>query len=246
MNTRLLVAHGYTMADLHEMAVAACRADRSLASDAHTRYDTAWSAIAEALTLTSDDEPPTRTDLVRIGWQAIYTEVREMRVMFGFKDRDGTTGVATAPRYVQYWTVRAHDPEDGLIERMAVQQILPTLSGPYRDAVIALAVHDDYQLAAASLGITYTAFLGRIRTARRRLRTLWFAPETAPPVRGTDRRVAAYGKTRSTHCQAGHEWTLQNTRWDTSHRGTGHAKVRRCRACEAARGKARRELKASA
>lgn len=204
MNADLHVAHGFTMADLHEMAAAACRADRSLASDAHTRYSVAWSAIAEALTLATEDEPPTRADLVRVGWQAIYREVREMRVMFGFKDRDGTNGVATAPRYVQYWTVRHSDPEDGLIERIAVGQVLATLSEPYRDAVVALAVHGDYQAAAA------------------------------------------YGRTLSTHCAAEHEWTPENTRWEKSRRGVGHARVRRCRACEAATSKTRRSSKTAA
>ena len=246
MNDDLHVAHGYTLGDLHAMAVAACSADRSLASDARTRYDTAWSAIAEALTLADHDDPPARTDLVRTGWQAIYAEVREMRVMFGFKDRDGTTGVATAPRYVTYWTVRHHDPEDGFIERLAVRQILPTLPDVYRDAVIALAVHGTYQDAADALGIRYTAFVGRIRTARRRLHALWFAPETAPPFRGTDRRVAAYGKTPATHCANNHEWTPDNTRFDSSWRGAGHAKVRRCRACEAQRSQARRAAKTAA
>ncbi|MEU6990320.1 hypothetical protein ABZ953_06615 [Streptomyces sp. NPDC046465] len=245
MTDDLHVAHGFTLGDLHAMAVAACSADRSLASDARTRYDTAWSAIADALAVADGDDPPARTDLVRTGWQAIYAEVREMRHTFGFKDRDGTTGVATAPRYVTYWTVRHHDPEDGFIERLAVRQILPTLPGLYRDAVMALAVHGNYQDAADALGIGYTAFVARIRTARRRLHALWFAPETAPPVRGTDRRGAAYGKAPATHCSSGHEWTPENTRMSSSWRGAGHAKVRRCRTCEAERSKARRGAEAA-
>lgn len=243
MNPSIPVAHGYTMADLNEMASAACRADRSLASDAHTRYNVAWSAIAEALAVADSEQPPTRGELVRVGWQAIYAEVREMRVMFGFKDREGPNGVASAPRYVTYWTVRPHSHEDGLIERMAVHQVLEVLSAPYRDAVVALAVHGDYQAAADALGIKYTALTGRIRTARKRLRAVWFAPETAPLVRGTDRRVGAYGQALATRCRAGHKWTPENTRWEQSRRGPGHAKVRRCRSCEADRSKKRHAQK---
>lgn len=231
------VLHGYTLADLGEMTAAACRADRSLASDIRTRYDTAWSAIA--LAEADPDAPPTHAELVRVGWQAIYAEVREMRVVFGFKDREGTHGVASAPRFVQYWTVRPAGHEDGLIERLAVGQVLTTLTGPYRDAVVALAVHGDYQASADALGISYAAFVGRIATARRRIYDLWYAPETPPRQRHTDRRVGAYGREPATRCSAGHAWTPENTRWDKG-RGGGRAKVRRCRACQRDRDAARR------
>lgn len=240
------VLHGYTLYDLHRMAAAACRADRSLASDTHTRYDVAWSAIATALAAADPAKPPTRAELVRVGWQAIYTEVREMRRVFGFKSQDGTTGVATAPRFVQYWTVRPEGHEEGLVERIALGQVLDTLSEPYREAVTALATHDNYQKAADALGISYAAFVRRINIARRSIYALWFFPETAPRLRHTDRRVGAYGRQPSTHCSAGHEWTVENTRWHKG-RGGGRAKVRRCRACErlrSARSAARRRAAA--
>lgn len=239
----VLVAHGYTMADLHVMAASACRADRSLASDAHTRYDVAWSAIAEALTVAK--EPPERTDLVRIGWQAIYAEVREMRHVFGFRDKDGTTEVASSPRFRQYWTLPPVSPDDGITERIAVGQILPVLPDLYRDAVVALAVHGDYQMAADALGISYKALGARLTVARRVFRARWFAPETPPPTKGTDRRVGAYGKELSTRCRAGHEWTPENTRWDKA-RTRGGAKRRACRACETARSHARTAAKNAA
>lgn len=232
----LHVAHGYTMNDLHTLTVAACRADRSLVSDAHTRYSVAWSAIATSLAEAAT--PPDRQDLIRTGWQAIYREVREMRVMFGFKDREGTHGVATAPRFVQYWTIPPAMPEEGLIERLAVSQILDTLTTPYRDAIVALAVHDTYQAAADALGITYVAFVARINVARKQLRRLWFSPDTAPPAKGTDRRVGSYNKPLATHCRRGHKFTPENTYWRAG-RSIGRAKVRTCRACESARGKKR-------
>lgn len=239
MSVNTPVAHGYTMGELGKIARAACTYDRSMASDATTRYDVAWSAIAEALCAAT--EPPSWHELFTIGWQAIYAEVREMRHMYGQRVKDGTNAVASSPRFRQYWTVPPARPEDGMTERLAVAQVLAVLRPVERDAVVALAVHDDYQAAADALGITYAALVSRLGAARRRFRGHWYAPETAPPTKGTDRRVGAYGRASATHCQAGHEWAPENTRWARG-RGGGSASVRRCRECERLRSKARRRV----
>jgi hypothetical protein len=231
-----LVAHGFSMSDLHEMTAAACRADRSLASDAHTRYDIAWSAIATALA--EAGTPPTRQELVRVGWQAIYHEVREMRHMFGFRDKDGTSEVASSPRFRQYWTLPPTHLEDGIAERLAVPQILATLTDTERDAVVALAIHGDYQAAAKALGIGYTTMTMRMSSARRRFRAHWFAPETAPPVKGTDRRTGSRSQPLRTHCRNGHELSGDNV-YRRPKPKPGKRGERVCRACESARGKTR-------
>ena len=237
LDTQMLeVRHGYTMYDLHAMTKQAVRADRSLASDADTRYGVAWSAIA--LALCEAEDAPDRHDLVTIGWQAIYREVKEMRGIFGFKDRDGTTEVASAPRYVQYWYVRPERDDEIVAERVAVHQIMPKLGDVYREAVIALAVHDDYQVAADALGIKYTAFTARMTVARREFRRHWFAPETAPPVRGTDRRIGSYSTALRTHCSKGHELTPENT-YRRPNPKPGKRGERVCKTCETDRGKRR-------
>lgn len=230
------VAHGYTMRDLDKLAASACTYDRSMASDATTRYDIAWSAIAEALCLA--DEPPQWHDLFTVGWRAIYAEVREMRHLFGQRDKDGTNEVASSPRFRQYWTLPPAYPEDGLIERLAVPQVLARLTDAERAAVIALAVHDDYQAAADTLGIKYAAMTARIGSARRRFRAHWYAPEAAPPVKGTDRRVGSRTQTLRTHCPNGHELTGDNV-YRRPNPKPGRRGERRCRACEKDRGKAR-------
>lgn len=246
MSADTYVAHGYTMRDLDQIAAAACRADRSLVSDAHTRYDTAWSAIAEALCVAQ--EPPTRADLVRIGWQAIYNEVRAMRHTFGFLDKEGTHGVASSPRFVQYWTLPPERPEEGMAERIAVGQILAVLTDTEQAAVVALAVHGDYARAADALGIGYSAMTVRMSTARRRFRTHWFAPETAPPIKGTDRRVGSRTRELPKYCRGGkgsHEMTPENTYRRPSPK-PGKRGERVCRACETERSKARWERKKTA
>lgn len=231
------VAHGYTMRDLDRAARTACTADRSLSSNISLRYDLAWSAIAEHLV--TADQPPTWNDLVRVGWQAIYADVKAVRRLYGV-DSTGRSGeVASAPRFAAYWT---HVPTDtageGIVERLAVHQVLATLPEYQRQAVVALATQDDYQRAADSLGIKYGTLTARIRLGRRGFRELWFAPETAPPTKGTDRRVASRAGV-SDRCPARHAFTPENTRM--TRRDKNGRRCRRCRACERARSAARRQ-----
>jgi len=233
------IAHGYTMRDLDQLSKIACRQDRSLASDADTRYNAAWSAIAEHLC--AAEEPPTPHDLITVGWQAIYREVREMRHMFGHRDKDGTNEVASSQRYRQYWTLLPERPEEGIVERIAVGQILTTIPDLYREAVVALAVHGDYQAAANSLGLKYVTFTARMSVARKQFRAQWFAPETAPPMKGTDRRIGSRSKPLATHCKGGrgpHEMTPENT-YRRPNPKPGRRGERVCRACEAERSKVR-------
>jgi hypothetical protein len=232
VNDLTAVAHGYTLADLDCMARQACTYDRSHASDADTRYQVAWSAIAEALI--AAPHWPRRESLVQIGWQAIYREVREMQHTFGCRGDTANRGVASTPRFVQYWYSPVYAFEEDLIDRLALPVILATLTDSEREAVVALAVHDDYRVAAAALGLTPSAFTVRLSAARRRFRRRWFAPDSAPPIAGTDRRVGIHGRVPDTHCGRGHEWTPENTRWRRDRSGS-----RTCRACERVRTAAR-------
>lgn len=233
------VAHGYTLRDLHVLARTACAADRSLSSDMTTRYDTAWSAIAEHLC--AAETPPGWNELTRVGWQAIYADVKAVRRLYGV-DSTGRSGeVGSAPRFAAYWRADRSEPaDDALVDRIAAHQILTTLPEHQRQAVVALALLDDYQRAADSLGLKYGTLTARIRLGRRAFRTLWFSPDTAPPAKGTDRRVASHTGVPD-HCPAGHEFTPDNTR--ITRRDKKGRKSRRCRACERARGAARRQNK---
>lgn len=221
------VRHGYTLHDLDQMTRAAMIADRSLAMDYAERRDIAWSAIAEALC--AAPHWPARHALIRAGWQAIYRAVREEYRQHGYADRAWQSGHATAPRFVQYWysPVQAGH-EERIVERLAVSQVLARLTPAYRDAVTALAAANDYMQAADLLGISYTALVARIGTARKTALRLWHEGETPRKVRRTDRRVGAHGAEPATHCAHGHEWTPENTR---IRYGTSHGKRQRRRAC---------------
>jgi hypothetical protein len=218
--------YGYTLHDLDAMARAACAADRSLSSDMTIRFDIAWSAIALALV----EAPywPRRESLVQAGWRAIYAEVREVQHTFGVSRNADRGTVASGKRFREFWWHGTVDFEDGLVERLAVGPCLDALTDAEREAVTALAVHDDYRAAAQYLGLTRKAFQARLNSARKRFKRRWYYPETPPTTRHTDRRIEAYDKERSAACHKGHEWTPENTRW----RRDGQ---RTCRACEKAR-----------
>lgn len=235
------IRFGYSMRDIDEMARSACVADRSMASDMHTRFDVAWSAIAEHLC--AADQVPELADLVRVGWQAIYSEVRAMRHTFGQVRDDPNAEVASGTRFVQYWHMPPVHADEGLVERLAAQQILDTLGDVYREAVVALAVHDDYGRAADALGLKYSTLTMRISVARKEFRHLWFAPEPAPSITGTDRRIGSRTKALRTHCNAGHELTPDNV-YCRPRKGKRARTERVCRMCERERSARRSRARA--
>lgn len=172
--------HGYTLRDLHQMTAAALRADRSGAMDYITRRDVAWSAIAEALY--AADEPPRRQELIRVGWQAIYAEQRDRYRHHGYESRDAFAGHGTAPRFAAYWlglpTV-VPSPEDRVVERAALPQVLAVLTDAQRSALVALAGFvGDRPAAARALECSEKALNFRLQLARRRCLALWLEGET--------------------------------------------------------------------
>jgi DNA-directed RNA polymerase specialized sigma24 family protein len=222
----LHIAHGFRLRDLDQMTRAAAIADRTMALGYQDKKDIAWSAIAEALV--TAQETPDRQALIRVGWQAIYRTVRDSYRSRGYND-DGEA----MPRFAMFWT-NPYTPshEHHVVESIATHQVLDTLGEIYRDAIVALAAHGDYQRAAQSLGIQYAAFTVRLSTARRQLLALWHEGETPRRVRTTDRRVGAYGRDLATRCSEGHEWTPENTYIrHRKLRGKPHTS-RVCRACE--------------
>lgn len=228
----LEVRHGYTMLDLHRLARAAVRADRSMALDVADARDIAWSAIAEHLC--SVEDHPHHNELVQVGWQAIYRTVREGYRGRGYSDGNyGVDGAPTMPRFVQFWgSAVTPSPEESIVEHIAVRQVMAKLKPIDRDAVVALAVHDDYVRAADALGLNYTALTVRLSAARKRALGLWHEGETPYRPRRTDRRVESHITPLATLCGQGHEWTPENTR--IRHR-TMRGKPKRervCRQCE--------------
>jgi DNA-directed RNA polymerase specialized sigma24 family protein len=229
-----LVRHGITLADLDGMARAAVVADRLLAMPSDERYAIAWSAIAEAVC--AAETTPDRRWLVQTGWQAIARHVRDGLRQRGYADGERwSSEQPTMARFVRFWGRGvAPSPEDDVVDRIAVMQVMAVLGEPYYDAVLALAVHDDYAAAAAALGVRYSTLTVRLSTARRHLLKYWHQGETPHLVRRTDRRVEVRNVELATHCSAGHEWTPENTRFRNDMVRGRVKRSRACRACEVA------------
>jgi DNA-directed RNA polymerase specialized sigma24 family protein len=197
-STDIDLRHGYTLADLHAVARLAVHTAGPMASDWHDRYDTAWSAIAEALY--AADRAPLRHDLVHAGRVAIYRVVSDERHHHGFyrAKTDGSQhGPGSSPAFVTYWSRTSFpSPETRVVERVSLGQILPTLTGRQREAIAALAAHDEYGTAADSMGVKYSTFNSYISDARNRFLRLWHEGEKPPRTWGCDRRAGATRDTR--------------------------------------------------
>jgi hypothetical protein len=234
--------HGYAPAALDQLTRAAVLADRTLTMDYSTRYNLAWSAIAWELCTAT--EAPTRGELVRAGWRAIANEVETIARHRGRPHTpDPGRPEQHAPRFQIYWQdhLVTGSPEHRIVEDIAVDQVLTVLTGPYRAALEALALWDDYELAAHALGITDDAFKARISRARRRVLAAWHQGENPHHRRTTDRRVEARGKTPAACCGRGHEFTPENTAIQRKRvRGRIHTS-RACKRCMRDRKAARKQ-----
>ena len=175
------VAHGYTMSDLDSIArLAAARRGAGYA------YAEAWSAAAEALC--EAVEPPRFYELLQAAMKGIDRELRTYMHSRGLYD---SSSAATGGQFYRFWSgwPRLMSPwEDGVVDRLAVTQVWPLLSPLHREALVTLAVVEQYDLAAEALGISYAAFILRIRRARAVFRGLWHDWEPPSRTWGRDER----------------------------------------------------------
>lgn len=184
--------HGYNLADLDQLARKAIWRVWGLALDHDTRYELAWSAIAQHIYTV--EEPPTPAELIWVGQDAIGSHVRDTMHQHGI-DRVYRGG-ETMRGFVAYWetTIRhSPSPENGVVERAALWQIWPHLTEAQRRALLALAAHGTYQAAAMSMGIANKTFKHHIGNARRRFLELWHEHEEPSRIWGCDRRVYRSG-----------------------------------------------------
>lgn len=181
--------HGYTLDDLDRLTRTVLVIDR-WRNDINPadRYAAIHFAITEQI-LTAD-ETPTRGDLIACGRQAANRYVGAEMHHHGYDPRDTSAGPGALPGFLRYWQQSGRTPwDERLVESCALAQIWPRLTLAQQQAVMALALTGDYQEAADSLGVTLTAFDGRLKTARRRIFQLWYEHETPPRRRRRDKRV---------------------------------------------------------
>lgn len=244
--------YSYTLDDLNRLArmVVTTNLQWWPAGDRRDQTDTAWSGIVEHLY--STDEEPTENELLAAGTRALVEDTKGYRKLHGIRDGGTHAGepgyIGDGPRFAAYWYQPAAEPwEDRVIERVALAQILATAKSVHLEAFGALAATDDYAAASSALGLKGSALTARLSQGRRHFRRHWFAPDTAPPIKTTDRRVGSYTKPLSEFCRNGtgpHQMTPENTQWRQA-RKPGRRPTRVCRACEAERSQARVQARAA-
>lgn len=181
---------GYTVHDLNHLAGQVVWINRHWwpMGDRGDQHDTAWMGIVEYLC--SATEAPARRDLLQAGTAALAAEVKARMRHHGTR-RDG---LGTGGRFAAYWFWYGRavpGPEETVVDRVALGQVLDTLTPGQRDAITALAVTDDHGRAGALLGKNRAAYQALLSTGRRRFDAWWYEGET-PPRRRPDRRVARY------------------------------------------------------
>lgn len=183
--------HGYNLADLDRLTRAALRRGWGILLDYRTRYELAWSAIAERLYSAPEGSPPSPADLVGAGQDAISSHVDSEQRHRGY-DRETGGGM---PRWAAYWNGQrpVREPEAGLIERMALWQVWPELTPAQRGAFLAVAACGTYDAAADSLGISRKTLAHHLDAGRKRFAALWHEHETPPGFWGSGQRVYRAG-----------------------------------------------------
>lgn len=181
--------HGYRLCDIHRyalMAAASRYAPRTLPHD--ERVDIAWHAIVECLYEAVDCPPPGH--LCHIGAVAVSRATGVENHHAGRNQRTREVGA----NFVKFWTnLTDNGHEDAVVDRLALQQVLPLVCGEQREALLSLATCGTRAAAAVSLGLTQSGLDSRLRRARMVIYAAWFEGQT-PPGRRRDRRVFSYTK----------------------------------------------------
>jgi hypothetical protein len=172
--------HGLTVAELEAVARRAARFSRWSFPGFAERVDLARFALLEHV-YTCEAQEPSSCDVVMVGIRAVDRQILANEGFYGVMlNRSAATHGMRMPRYFRYWTSVAaptRSPEDQIVDTLALWQIWPRLAELDRGAILALARHCDYDLAAKELNITHKSFKNRIYRARRRFLRLWHEHE---------------------------------------------------------------------
>lgn len=184
---------GYTLADVQRVARSAAATTRAMAGDYDERYAEAFGAAAERLYAAEHWIP--EHQLFRAAQDALFEQSRKDRSYRGcaYKHGSGWGENGTGPRFTTYWTDvnrTTPSPENRIVERTALAQILPTLTPRQREVIGALAAFDDHAAAREALG-GLSCYAQHVSNARRRFLELWHEGEAPSRPWGTDRRGAA-------------------------------------------------------
>jgi hypothetical protein len=197
----ITLRHGYTLANLNELARKTVFCSRWRFLSFQERYDIAWSAIAEGIY--ASEEPPAPHELIRLGEKAIRSHVSDLENTWGTWLTGHGESVQAGTRKAHFekvWTTLAQPsnfPDERIIELIGLRQIWPRLTPTHQAVLLALATHGDYDRAAAALGKTYHTFVTHIHNARKEFLRLWHEGEKPSGMWGRDQRKRSVPRERS-------------------------------------------------
>jgi DNA-binding CsgD family transcriptional regulator len=188
------VMHGFTLGRLHALARIAAGTAWSQAADYDSRLEDAWYGVAAHLAAAA--RPPAPRDLVDAGRREVDSTVSAGARQHGQAHPERRApgdryGDGLAPRFRTFWwdqSLPVPSCESRVVERLALAQIWPRLSQRHREALAALAASEDYDLAAAAMGVTRGTFNVHVSRARKEFLALWHEHEQPSRAWGTDRR----------------------------------------------------------
>lgn len=188
----MITLHGYTLDQIHGLARSSAGNNFTWAADYIDLYAAAHGAMIDLLL--AAEAAPEVYDLARAGKAAIWNLVKDHRQTYGYRDREWTNGIGSAPHFNAFWSdwlTVAPSHENRVVERIALHQILTRIKPIHQAALVALAVCDgDRDAAASALHLNLGAFNARLQGARKEVIALWHQGETPCRVhlRRLDRR----------------------------------------------------------
>lgn len=198
MSADVELRFGYTLADLQRVARGAAATTRAMAGDYDDRYAEAFGAAAERLYEAEHWIP--EHQLFRAAQDALWEQSRKDRSYHGcaYRHGEGWGENGSGPNFVRYWSgvgAPTPSPENRVLERLALEQILPTLRPGWLEALAALAALGDHAAAQAALGLTQGCYSTRVSYGRRAFLALWHEGEEPSKPWGIDRRGAVRNAT---------------------------------------------------
>jgi hypothetical protein len=147
-------------------------------------------ALLEEIFAASDSGELTVEDAWRIARGGVRQFDRSQRRVWG-RDDDHAAEVGYGPAVYFNSVRRPPQPEDLIVERLALQQAWTVLTDEEASVIVAWASFDDRRLAAESLGFSKSQFERRLAMAKRRFLAAWFDWESIPPTYSKDFRTSA-------------------------------------------------------
>lgn len=166
---------GYTLEVVERLAkVAAGTVLTHIGQSMAERVDDAWSAIVERLY--ADETPIEPGQLVWVARKALYRGDRDDWRHHGVSKRNPLNGRWSMPAFQQFWLQPTVTIENHIVDRRAFAEIWPRLSPSMQEAIVAVAIYGDQQVAAEALGKPH--FRSNLHNARKRFLELWHEHET--------------------------------------------------------------------